>query len=73
MNTHLSESQQARAELDSAQLRLRLLQVAGGNPDVARQMKAVMWQDYCEADQPFGASEQGMLVWMACAQRTTSE
>ncbi len=56
----------------SGQMRLRLLQAARGNEAVAQQMQAMLWQDYCAADQPFGASERGMFLWAACEQHTTS-
>lgn len=57
------------ANLNAAQLKVRLLRVAGGDPMLAGQLRAAIWQEYCAADRPFGPSEEGMLLWLAHGRR----
>ncbi len=61
-------SREAVASAGAAQVRLRFLRIAGGNAELARQLRGVAWQEYCAADRPFGASEEGMLLWLAYEQ-----
>lgn len=44
-----------------------VLRLAGGDPALATQIREMLWADYCDADAPFGVSEDGMYVWWADA------
>lgn len=41
----------------------RILHLADGDPVFAAQIRGMMWDEYKRAGTPFGASEEGMLVW----------
>ena len=44
-------------------LRIRLIRLAGGDPAYEATLRAMIWQAYCGADQPFGPTEDGMFTW----------
>lgn len=43
---------------------LKLLQIAGGDVAFADKLREMFWQEYGEADYPYGASEEGLFRWM---------
>ena len=45
-------------------IRLRLIQVAGGDPAFEAKLREMTWHVYSEADRPFGATEEGMFIWL---------
>ena len=45
-------------------IRLQLIQVAGGDPAFEAKLREMIWHAYCEADRPFGPTEDGMFVWL---------
>lgn len=49
---------------NSLPAQLRILQVAGGDAMVAEQLRTIIWQEYTDADLPFGSSEEGMYRWL---------
>ena len=51
--------------------RLRVLQVADGDPALADALRQMMWHAYCEAGRPLGPDEDGMWAWWAFGQQTT--
>ena len=59
-----SSSNITNTSTDSRDVRLKVVQVAGGDPHFAEALRGMMWQEYCEAGQPFGPSEEGMFLWM---------
>lgn len=61
---HLN-SREASASVNHEELRLKIIQAAGGNSTFARKLRGIIWQKYCQAGQPFGASERGMMEWLA--------
>jgi hypothetical protein len=54
----------------AAELRLSMIQVAGGDAAVVDWLRAMIWDAYCAAACPFGATEDGMSVWWAHHQQT---
>ena len=46
-------------------LRLQLIQVAGGDPAFEARLREMIWHAYCEADRPYGPTEDGMFAWLA--------
>lgn len=62
--TNRLDGNEARASLSHAELRLKIMQAAGGNSAFARKLREVIWQRYCRAGQPFGPSERGMMDWL---------
>ncbi len=46
-------------------IRLHLIQVASGDPAFEAKLREMIWHAYCEADRPFGPTEDGMFVWLA--------
>lgn len=45
-------------------VRLKLIQVAGGDPAFEAKLREMIWHSYCEADRPFGSTEEGMFRWL---------
>ena len=55
----------AGSRLPKEDLRLRLIQVAGGNLAFEAKLREMIWHAYCEADRPYGPGEEGMFAWLA--------
>ena len=53
--------------------RLRVLQVADGDPAVADALRAMMWDAYVGAGHPFGPDEDAMWTWWSYGQGTTAQ
>ncbi|HMB92832.1 MAG TPA: hypothetical protein VKP65_18425 [Rhodothermales bacterium] len=51
-------------------MRTKIVQVSGGNAAFGDMMRHMMWTSYCDAGQPFGASEEGMYIWIEHQQQT---
>lgn len=45
-------------------LRLKLIQVSGGDSAFAAKLREMIWHSYCEADRPFGPTEEDMFRWL---------
>lgn len=58
-------SNEASTRVERTELRLKIIQAAGGNTAFAKQLRGIIWQRYCQAGQPFGPSERGMMDWLA--------
>ena len=43
---------------------LKLLQIAAGDAAFADKLREMFWQEYSDADYPYGASEEGLFRWM---------
>ena len=56
----------SNTNVDAHDVRLKVVEVAGGDPHFAEALSGMIWQEYCEAGQPFGPSEEGMFLWMGC-------
>ena len=54
----------AASKPPSEDIRLHLIQVAGGDPAFEAKLREMIWHAYCEADRPFGPTEDGMFVWL---------
>lgn len=54
-------------------LRLGVLQAAGGDPAFAAALRQILWDGYCHAGRPFGPDEDGMWTWWAYGERTTAQ
>lgn len=52
-------------------VRLRVLEVAGGDPAFADALRAHMWRAYDEAGRPAGDDEDAMYRWWASGAATT--
>lgn len=63
--TNRLNSREAGASINHAELRLKIIQAAGGNSAFAKRLRGIIWQKYCQVGQPFGASEKGMMEWLA--------
>ena len=46
-------------------VRLHLLRAADGDPHFAATLRGMLWQDYCDAGQPLGPSEDALFRWVA--------
>lgn len=57
----------------SRDMATRVIQVAGGDAPFADMMRQMIWESYCDAGQPFGATEDGMYIWIAHQQQTTAQ
>lgn len=44
--------------------RLRVLQVAGGDPAFAAKLREMLWHEYRAAGCPLGTSEEAMFRWL---------
>lgn len=53
-----------KEKTSSIEGRLRLLQVAGGDPDFAAKLCEMLWHEYRAAGCPLGVSEEGMFRWL---------
>lgn len=51
----------------------KIIQVAGGNAAFGDMLRQMMWTSYCDAGQPFGATEEGMYIWIEHQQQTTAQ
>ena len=51
-------------DASSSDVRLKVIRVAGGDLQFAETLRGMIWQEYCEAGQPFGPSEEAMFLWM---------
>lgn len=49
---------------DISDMRLKVVEVAGGDLRFAEALRGMIWQEYCEAGQPYGPSEEAMFRWM---------
>lgn len=49
---------------DAGDMRLKVVEAAGGDPHFAEALRGMIWQEYCKAGQPFGPSEEGMFRWL---------
>ncbi len=56
-----------------ADVRLRVLQIAGGDAAYAGVLRTMMWDAYSDAGLPFGSDEDGMWRWWASDLRTTAQ
>ncbi len=45
-------------------IRLQLIQIAGGDPAYEAKLREMIWQAYCEADRPYGPTEDDMFAWL---------
>ena len=45
-------------------LRLKLLQIAGGDAAFEAKLREMIWQEYCDAEWPYGPTEEGMFLWL---------
>lgn len=53
-----------KEKASSIEGRLRLLQVAGGDPDFAAKLCEMLWHEYRAAGCPLGVSEEDMFRWL---------
>ena len=44
-------------------MQLRIIEVAGGDLAFAEMLRGMIWQEYCDAEHPFGPTEEGMFLW----------
>ena len=54
----------ANTNVKAGDVGLKIIEMAGGDPHFAEALRGMIWQEYCEAGQPFGPSEEGMFLWM---------
>lgn len=52
--------------------RLRVLQVAGGDPAFAAKLCEMLWRAYRAVGCPYGASEEGMFRWLMQEEQSAS-
>ncbi len=45
-------------------IRLKLIQIADGDLAFEAKLREMIWHSYCEADRPFGPTEEGMFTWL---------
>ncbi len=50
--------------VDAGDVGLKVIETSGGDPHFAEALRGMIWQEYCEAGQPFGPSEEGMFLWV---------
>lgn len=60
-------------DTSSNDVRLKVIEVAGGDLHFAETLRRMIWQEYCEAGQPFGSSEEAMFLWMEHKLRVEDE
>ncbi|MFQ5568723.1 MAG: hypothetical protein ACE5G0_03550 [Rhodothermales bacterium] len=53
-----------RPRASSENIRLKFIQIAGGDAAFGEKLLEMAWQSYCEADRPFGPTEEGMFLWL---------
>ena len=46
-------------------VRLNLLHAASGDPHLAAALRGMLWQEYTDAGQPLGPSEDALFRWAA--------
>ncbi|MDT7858230.1 hypothetical protein RQM47_16395 [Rubrivirga sp. S365] len=51
--------------------RLRVLEVADGDPAFAAALRGMMWDAYVRAGRPLGPSEDDMFTWWSYGRATT--
>lgn len=54
----------SNTNVDAGEVGLKVIEVAGGDPHFAEALRGMIWQEYGEAGQPFGPSEEGIFLWM---------
>ncbi len=47
------------------EVRQKIIEVASGDPHLAEALRGMLWNEYCDAGQPFGPSEEAMFRWAA--------
>ena len=58
------EGEMIQASAHENMMGLKLLQIAGGDAAFAHKLREMFWQEYGDADYPYGASEEGLFRWM---------
>ena len=53
-----------RSRASGENIRLKFVQIAGGDAAFGAKLREIAWHSYCEADRPFGPTEEGMFLWL---------